>query len=177
MGESLEAMRLQYKGPTYTASSRASLWLRAHRLLPAHLPEAGGGMTCMSGVPLSIEEVDAALKESRGSSGPPLTDLGGVSEGELLRVRATVEKVNRLSDHVADLKAIIAKNHNRDLELMKQRDEALRAYIDAANVAGLVRRAADNPRASGKRDGFTRPTEGEWREIVRAARATVGGGK
>lgn len=64
-------------------------------------------MTCMSGVPLSVEEVDTALKESRGSSGPPLTDLGGVCESDLLRVRATVERVNRLIDRVAELKAAL----------------------------------------------------------------------
>ena len=164
-------------------------------------------MTCMSGIPLSIEEVD---------------------EASLLRVRATVERVERLIDRVAELKggvpsalvrraaelesmlervinetargtissalrdeaialvtkdwgddqtdyitslkAIIAKNHNRDLGLMRERDEALRAYIDAQNVGGLVRLAADQPRASGKRDGFTRPTEAQWRQIVTLAR-------
>lgn len=121
----------------------------------------------MSGVPLDTDEVDAALKESRGASGVPLCGPGGVSEDELLRVRATVERVNRLIDHVADLKAIIAKNHNRDLELMRQRDEALLAPIDARNLHKCAERIAFATMALAS-------SRGRFGHLVRVERAMAG---
>lgn len=47
---------------------------------------------------------------------------------------------------------------------------ALLSFADEADalvaVAKMVECAADAPMASGKRDGFTRPTDKQWREIV-----------
>lgn len=44
---------------------------------------------------------------------------------------------------------------------------------DMLKALEAVAASADAPMASGKRDGFTRPTEMEWRAIVSAARSAI----
>lgn len=51
------------------------------------------------------------------------------------------------------------------------RREAFEESANLLEVLALVQRAADEPMASGKRDGFTRPTDSQWRKIVTEARA------
>lgn len=80
-------------------------------------------------------------------------------------------------DFIAQVSTVADGADEDAQEAYEEEQQANAALIAAApqsnEVCVLVVAAADAPMASGKCDGFTRPTEAQWREIVAKARTAI----
>lgn len=88
-------------------------------------------------------------------------------------VNFTGPKVRGSSTSIAGTIATALKSGTGKSGDLRANARLIAAAPDLGEVATLIECAADAPMASGKTDGFTRPTEKQWREIVTKARAAI----